>query len=88
QVASEMRDRGFTILDVANDPLEESVEESAEIRLHPEMEAAAGLVAAMVPGSVLVRDERSSESVDLVIGEDFEGLDDMPEPDATADSCA
>ncbi|NED95882.1 LytR C-terminal domain-containing protein [Phytoactinopolyspora alkaliphila] len=88
QVASQMRDRGFTIMDVDNDPLGATIEGSAEVRAHPEHEIAASLVATMVPGAVLVPDERENATVDLVLGENFDDLAAEAEPDATADACA
>ncbi|NED99265.1 LytR C-terminal domain-containing protein [Phytoactinopolyspora halotolerans] len=86
-VAGTLRDRGFAVLDVANDPLDKTVEETAEIRLHPDSEAAASLLASMVPDAVLVREERDSQAVDLVLGEAFDELAAMPGPDATDAAC-
>lgn len=86
-VASQMRDRGFPILEVANDPLEQSIEGPAEVRAGADHEAAASLVAAMVPDAVLVEDDRDSGVVDLVIGDAFDGLADEPDPEETPDGC-
>lgn len=86
-VAEEMRDRGFIIMDVDNDPQQSTVEEPAEIRAHPDQEEAAAFVAALVPGSVIVMDDRSSETVDLVLGDEFEELAAEPDPDATIEAC-
>jgi hypothetical protein len=88
QVASQMRERGFTIMDVDNDPLGSTIEGPAEVRADPEYEVAASLVATMVPGAVLVPDERDSARVDLVLGEGSDELASEPDPDATADACA
>ncbi|WP_166347702.1 LytR C-terminal domain-containing protein [Phytoactinopolyspora limicola] len=86
-VAAAMRERGFTILDVANDPLERSVDGTAEVRSHEDQRDAATLVASLVPDAVIVADERSSETVDLVLGNDFEELASDPEPDQTLQPC-
>lgn len=86
QVASQMSDRGFIILDVANDPQDSTIEGTAEIRSHPDRENAAGLVASMVPDAELVADERDSDAVDLVLGDSFEELT-APEPDSMPTDC-
>jgi LytR cell envelope-related transcriptional attenuator len=72
--AREMRERGFAILDVANDPLGKSVTGTAEVRAGADSEAAAGVVVAQVSGAVFVADNRTDGTVDLVVGEAFEAL--------------
>lgn len=72
--AGEMRKRGFAILDVANDPLDQVVATTAEVRANPANEAAATLVMAHVPGAVFVPDSRSDGTIDLVVGAAFEAL--------------
>ncbi|NDL61004.1 LytR C-terminal domain-containing protein [Phytoactinopolyspora mesophila] len=86
-VAAEMSDRGFTILDVANDPLDSNVEGTAEVRSSADQEVAASVVAALVPDAVLVSDDRSSDAVDLVLGEQFDELIDDPDAEATLEPC-
>jgi hypothetical protein len=72
--AREMRERGFAILDVANDPLGKSVTGTAEVRAGADSEAAAGVVVAQVSGAVFVADNRTDGTVDLVVGEAFKAL--------------
>jgi hypothetical protein len=72
--AREMRQRGFAILDVANDPVGKTVTVSAEVRAGADSQAAAGVVVAQVPGAVFVADSRTDGTVDLVVGEAFEAL--------------
>ncbi|HEY9411366.1 MAG TPA: LytR C-terminal domain-containing protein [Jiangellaceae bacterium] len=74
EVADQMTAAGFAVTDVANDPLNKSIEGSAEVRSNPAQQAAASVVAAMVPGAVYVPDERPSATVDLVLGEAFEAV--------------
>ncbi|WP_123788335.1 LytR C-terminal domain-containing protein [Phytoactinopolyspora halophila] len=88
RVADEMGSRGFVIMNVANDPLERAIEGPAEVRTHPDQHDAAGVVAAVVPGAEVLSDEQADETVDLVLGEAFDGLADQPDPDATIDTCA
>jgi hypothetical protein len=73
-IAGEMRTRGFTILDVANDPSGREITGTAEVRAHLDSQAAASLVMAQVPGAVFVTDNRTDGTVDLVVGAAFEAL--------------
>ncbi|PSL05334.1 LytR cell envelope-related transcriptional attenuator [Haloactinopolyspora alba] len=73
-VAGRMQDRGFVVLDIANDPLDKSIDRTAEVRASPDNRAAARLVASMVPGAAFVADERSEATVDLVLGSAFKSL--------------
>lgn len=86
--AREMRTRGFAILDVANDPLNKTVTGTAEVRGGAGSEAAAGVVAAQVPGAVFVLDTRTDGTVDLVVGDAFEALAPAGVPPAPAPSGA
>ncbi|MGH8775324.1 MAG: LytR C-terminal domain-containing protein [Jiangellaceae bacterium] len=72
--AGAMRERGFAILDVANDPLDKEVTASAEVRASEDTQAVASLVMAQVAGAVFVPDERTDGTVDLVVGEAFTEL--------------
>lgn len=60
--------RGFKVKKVANDPKGASIKQSAQIRYGPSGAASAKVVRARVPGSVLVKDKRKNDSVDLVLG--------------------
>jgi hypothetical protein len=84
--AGEMLARGFAILDVANDPSGREVTATAEVRAHPDSQAAAALVMAQIPGAVFVPDTRTDGTVDLVVGEAFEALAPPGAPPAQAPS--
>jgi len=66
-----VKDRGFVVGTVANDPLKKTITAPAEVRFGPAGEAASKVVLALVPGSVPVKDTRADASVDLVIGDAF-----------------
>jgi hypothetical protein len=85
-VAEKMAERGFTIGDVANDPLSGNVESSAQVRTSPEHQSWASVVMGHVASAEFVPDERSSDTVDLVIGGEFEKL--VPAKEATPFSSA
>ncbi|PZF83601.1 LytR C-terminal domain-containing protein [Jiangella anatolica] len=82
-IAREVRGRGFTVVDVDNDPLDRTIAGTAEVRSRPDDQAAAELVATMVPGAVYVPDERTEATIDLVLGEAFEALADPAAPPPT-----
>ncbi len=81
--AEQMRERGFAVLEVENDPLDKDIEEPAEVRSGADQQPAANLVASLVPGSVYVSDDRTGTSVDLVLGEGFESLAPDSSPPST-----
>ena len=94
-VASALRDVGFTDLQAANDSIYETarLECQGQIRFGPAGRATAAAVWLVAPCTELFQDERSDESVDLALGTDFGGLshsDDIDTvlasllPDATA----
>lgn len=72
--ATDLGARGFRVAKVANDPLNKTVAASAEVRHGPKGAAQAKVVAAQVPGAVLVVDKRTDATVDLVLGEAFAGV--------------
>lgn len=84
QVAGTMRERGFAILDVANDPTTRTVVHVAEIRASTREQPGVELVIAHFPGAVFFGDERSDESIDLVLGPEFAGVAPEPAPGAVA----
>lgn len=84
QVAAAMRERGFAILDVANDPTSRTVVHAAEIRAAARETPGVGLVMAHFPGSVFFADERDEESIDLVLGPEFTGVAPEPSPGTVA----
>lgn len=82
-VARQVRDLGFVVVDVDNDPLDRSIEGTAEVRSRADDQAAAELVATLVPGAVYVPDDRTEATIDLVLGDAFEALADPAAPPAT-----
>jgi LytR cell envelope-related transcriptional attenuator len=68
--------RGFHPGAVANDPLNQTIAGTAQVRYGTAVVAAraAMVVAAQVPGAVLVRQTRTGTTVDLVIGNAFSVL--------------
>lgn len=85
QVAREMREQGFVILDVANDPAGRSVTGVAEIRAVDDDDAVR-FVMSQFPGSVFLPEDRPDESIDVVVGEAFEEIgpqDEEPDPEST-----
>jgi hypothetical protein len=74
KVAGEMKDRGFVVGSIANDPLRHTVRTTAEVRYGSKGKAGAQLVSAEVPGAKLVADKRKDASVDLVLGSTYVDL--------------
>lgn len=69
-----VKERGFVVGRIENDPLKRTVPQPAEVRFGPAGEASAQLVLALVAGSVPMKDTRADASVDLVLGEGFTAL--------------
>ncbi|MGV1029715.1 MAG: LytR C-terminal domain-containing protein [Dermatophilaceae bacterium] len=86
-----VKERGFVVGTVQNDPAKKTIAQSAEVRYGPNGEASAQLVLALVAGSVPVKDTRADGSVDLVIGEKFTALAEptapVPAPAGTGAPC-
>ena len=72
--ASELRDQGYLVATVSNDPLHRAVTGVAEIRYGTSGAGAAKLAATLVPGAALQRDGRPDSSVDLILGSRFRAL--------------
>jgi hypothetical protein len=88
QVAREMREQGYVILDVANDPLSRSITGVAEVRAANAENLAVQLIMSQFPGATFVPDEREDEVIDLVLGEQFEAIgpqDPEPDPESTVE---
>lgn len=66
--------RGFTIVGVDNDPLNQQVSGVAEIRYGPKGAAAAQLISFYIPGAVMVGDNRTGRVVDVALGQEFKKL--------------
>lgn len=69
-----VKERGFVLGSVQNDPARKAIAQSAEVRYGPNGEAGAQLVIALVAGSVPIQDSRADASVDLVLGDGFTAL--------------
>lgn len=90
KTAKEVGKRGFVVDKVANDPLKKTVKISAEVRYGSKGKAKALLVQDLVKGSKVVKDKRSNDSVDLVLGAKFKSVAAAPTGTATTapDACA
>lgn len=81
RTAAALRERGFTVGKVANDPLGRAVAGPAEVRFGPSGKGHAELVVPMAgKGATLVPDKRKDTSVDLVLGAKFTSLAPLPSP--------
>jgi hypothetical protein len=82
-VARSLRDRGFVIGKVANDPSNRKPPNVAEIRYGPKGEAQAKLLLTSQPkGTALLKDKRAGATVDLALGQKYTTL--APVPTTTA----
>lgn len=71
RAAGQLQDRGFTVLDVANDPTGAAVEGIGQVRTGEAGRPLAAVLLAWVPGAALVVDARAEAVVDLALGPDF-----------------
>lgn len=83
KTATEVRKRGFKVATVANDPLQKTVDRTAEVRYGKSGATRAKLVLALVKGAKAVPDARTDSSVDLVLGEKFTALAAAPKATGT-----
>jgi hypothetical protein len=74
--AAVLRERGFDVSAVGNDPLDAVIPEVAQIRASRVDLPEVMLLVQHVPGAVIIADGRASSTVDLVIGEAFTALGD------------
>lgn len=74
RTAKSLRQRGFKINAVANDPLDKNVKGVAQIRFGKAGAGRAKTVKAVVPGAKRVRDKRNGKKVDLVLGRKYSSL--------------
>jgi hypothetical protein len=81
QVGDQLRARGFTVEEVANDPTEREVTGVGEIRHGPRGADAAAYVELYLPGAGDWPDTRADDRVDFVIGPEFVAL---PSPEEVA----
>jgi len=75
-VSGLLRQRGFAVLETANDPLADvrQVTGSAEVRYGPAGARQADLVRRQVPGAKLYRDVREDAVIDLALGPAYQRL--------------
>lgn len=74
QVAKQLRQRGFIVGKVENDPAHRTVTGIAEVRAGASDTATARTIGAQVASFVAVPDQRKDASVDLVLGAGFRTL--------------
>jgi hypothetical protein len=72
--AAQLKQRGFTIAKVTNDPLKAKLTAPAQIRGATGSAPAMSVVAAEVTGSQILTDNRTDGSVDLVLGTGYTAL--------------
>jgi hypothetical protein len=72
--AAELKQRGFVIGQVTNDPLKANLAISAQVRGAKSQAAELHQVAAEVPGAQIQTDGRTDPSIDLVLGSAFNTL--------------
>ena len=84
EVSGELRDLGFAQPTAANDPIyvDTRLTCQGQIRFGPAGEAAAAAVWLVAPCTELFRDERETDTVDLVIGTEFTALTHSDDIDA------
>ncbi|WP_116112231.1 LytR C-terminal domain-containing protein [Austwickia chelonae] len=73
-----LKDQGFSVGKVSNDPSNKKVEESAEIRFGASGEAKADFLVSRVVGAVKVQDNRSDDTIDIALGEKFSSISPGP----------
>lgn len=79
-VSKKLAARGYSVDEVANDPLERSIPGVAEVRYGQAGIDEARTIVAVVPGGRLVPLARKDAKVDLSLGERFEALARRPVP--------
>lgn len=78
RVAGELKDRGFTVGTVANDPMRATIDAPGALRYGDEGRPYATIFKTIIDDPVLLPDTRTDDSVDLVIGDTFTKLNDPP----------
>jgi hypothetical protein len=82
KAATAIKSRGFTVGDVANDPVGKPVTGVAQIRFGPKGEKSARALLFQVPGAELVALQRKGRTIDLAVGDAYTGL--APKASVTA----
>ena len=96
--AADLKNRGFVIKDVGNDPKKLPITGVAEIRYGPKTQAAAELLQYYFPGAELINDGRRGKMIDIALGTGFRPIPPQPDindqvamraaPSASAGACA
>ena len=73
-VAKSLRTQGFKVAKVANDPLGKQIDGVGEVRHGQAGAVGASLAATRLSGAKVVPDERTDDTVDLVLGNKFTAL--------------
>jgi hypothetical protein len=73
-VADELKVRGFTVGTVGNDPLQQTVAATVQLRYGPRGAGAAQVLRAWFAGADLTLDTRTDATVDVVLGQRYEGF--------------
>jgi hypothetical protein len=84
KVADELKKRGFSVAEVANDPTERKVTGVGEIRHGPRGAEAAAYLGVFLPSGGDFVDTRATAQVDFVLGPDFVFPDSLAGPEAVA----
>jgi uncharacterized membrane protein (DUF485 family) len=77
-VAKSLRRQGFRVLTIANDPLGKQIDGVGEVRHGQPGATGAKLAALSVPGAAVVLDDRTDDTVDIVLGNRFSALRTLP----------
>lgn len=77
-VGHQLQADGLSVVTVANDPTHQRVAGVAQIRHGPAGRAQARILAAAVPGAVLVSDRRTDSIVDVALGPHFSRVAPLP----------
>ena len=96
--AADLKNRGFIIKNVGNDPKKLPITGVAEIRYGPKTAAAAELLQYYFPGAELINDGRRGKMIDIALGTGFRPIPPQPDindqvamravPSASAGACA
>ncbi len=76
--ARTLREQGFVVAQVGNDPLGKKVEGVAEIRYGPQGEASAQALTLRLVGATMAPDGREGSTVDVAVGDQFTAVSTPP----------
>ncbi|MDO5502569.1 MAG: LytR C-terminal domain-containing protein [Actinomycetia bacterium] len=78
RIADELRERGFTVGRIANDPLGAAFAQPVQVRYGEPGLFQAATLRDIVEGEQVIRDERTTTELDLVLGQNFVELNPPP----------